>query len=139
MFAVAAGWCFGLPAKDIPMDTLITLITTAVFQGFTRLISEDFGTFMASIIMTILSIGAANYSVQHPPAFAYLASPFFTLTPGSMGMRGLDSLVSGDPIEGYEFVWNLFLNLTLIAIGIIMGAIIARIAFGWFWHKIAKK
>jgi len=139
MFAIAAAWCFGLPVKDIPLDTVITLLTTATFQGFTKLVSEYCGTFMASVVMTILCIWAANYSVQNNTAFAYLASPFFTLTPGSMGMRGLDSLVSGDTIEGLEFIWSLFLNLTVIAIGIIIGAILAKKVFGWMWHKIAKK
>lgn len=135
MFAFAVAWIFGLPPKDVPLDTLIALLTTATFQGFAKLISDDFGVFMGTVIMTILCIAAANCSVNNPSAFACLASPFFTLTPGSMGMRGLDSLVSGNPIEGCDWMWQLFLNLTLMAIGVIIGGIVAKHGFGWRWHK----
>jgi len=140
MFSICAAWCFGLPVKDIPLDTVITLITSGVFQGFTRLVSADLGTFLASIVMTFLCMWASVSSLQRPPAYAFLACPFFTLTPGSIGLRGFDSLVSGDPIEGYQFFYDLLINLVVISLGIIIGAIIAHKMFGWHFHKsVAKK
>jgi len=80
-YAVGTLLTFNGYARDIPVTAIITLATGGIAQGIARLVGEDFGTLVASILgVTILSALAAR-KPDRPPAYVYMAAPFFTLTP----------------------------------------------------------
>jgi uncharacterized membrane protein YjjB (DUF3815 family) len=125
-YAVGTNITFNGYPKDIPMATIVTLLTGLIAQGFTRLLGEDFGTFLASVLgVTILPAYVARLP-HRAPAYTYMAAPFFTLTPGSYGLRGFEAVIGGDAITGYDDFWGLIKNLIIIAIGMIIGFVIVN-------------
>jgi uncharacterized membrane protein YjjB (DUF3815 family) len=51
---------------------------------------------------------------------------FFTLTVGSLGMRGLTTLAGGYVIEGFRDLLKLVTIVTAIAVGLVLGAVLAQ-------------
>ena len=128
-FAVGTCFTFQMLLKDLPITCIICLVTGAVTQGFTRLLGEGFGTFIGAIVMTLCSCFAQS-KPGHAPMFVYIMAPFFTLTPGSVGLRTFESVVGDQPIEGYKDFWSLIELLIFIAVGFIVGIVIAK-PLGW--------
>lgn len=61
--------------------------------------------------------------IKRAPAYVFMITPFFTLTPGSHGLRGFESLIGGQPIVGVEDFATLFATLLAIALGILIGGL----------------
>jgi len=80
-YAIGTLLTFNGYARDIPINTIITLLTGLIAQGFARLLGEDFGTFIASILGVTIFPALAARKPERPPAYVYMAAPFFTLTP----------------------------------------------------------
>lgn len=56
-----------------------------------------------------------------PPRLILLLPGFFTLTVGSLGMRGLTTLAGGYVIEGFADLLKLVTIVTAIAVGLVVG------------------
>jgi uncharacterized membrane protein YjjB (DUF3815 family) len=128
-YALGVGFAFQMALKHFPINFIITEIVAVVTQGFTYLLGEYVGTFLGSLAMTIIAMYVSKFPKQ-PPSYVYIATPFFTLTPGSHGLRGFEAVASGDEITGYEDFWSLIFLLIVIALGIVGGSIISR-GFGF--------
>jgi uncharacterized membrane protein YjjB (DUF3815 family) len=59
---------------------------------------------------------------HRPPRLVLLLPGFFTLTVGSLGMRGLTTLAGGHVIEGFRDLLKLVTIVTAIAVGMVFGA-----------------
>jgi hypothetical protein len=55
-----------------------------------------------------------------------MITPFFTLTPGSHGLRAFESIIGGQPITGVEDLGTLFGTLLTIALGMIIGIALTK-------------
>jgi hypothetical protein len=55
-----------------------------------------------------------------------MMTPFFTLTPGSHGLRAFESIIEGHPITGVEDLGTLFGTLPTIALGMIVGVALTK-------------
>ncbi len=51
---------------------------------------------------------------------------FYVLTPGSHGLRGLESWIGGDRIQGVSGIADMLGLLTAIVVGILVGATLVR-------------
>lgn len=119
-FTLGVALAFQMRPKDIPLAIVITLIVTVVAQGIGYLFGAITGTLLAAIAMTVLGWYVAR-SPKRAPAFVWMITPFFTLTPGSYGLKAVDTVISGQPAAAATDVRLLFATLVLIALGIAVG------------------
>lgn len=123
IFTIGVALAFQMRRSDIPLAILVTLIVTAVSQTGAYIWGSSAGTFLASAVMVIIS----RYIALNPkrsPAYVFIITPFFTLTPGSHGLRAFESVLGGQLITGIEDFGTLFANLILIALGMIAGMLL---------------
>jgi uncharacterized membrane protein YjjP (DUF1212 family) len=125
IFTIGVGLAFQMRWKDIPLATVVTLIVTAIAQAGTILFGGTAGTFLAAIGMTVLANAIAR-SPDRAPAYVWIITPFFTLTPGSHGLRAFESLIGDQPITGLEDFGSLFTILITISIGMIVGLALTK-------------
>ena len=57
-----------------------------------------------------------------PPAYVLYVGAFYVLTPGSHGLRGIESWIGGDRIQGLTSVGNMVGLLVAIAVGMLVAA-----------------
>ena len=57
-----------------------------------------------------------------PPAYVLYLGAFYVLTPGSHGLRGLESWIGGDKIQGVTSLAQMVGLLTAIALGMLVAA-----------------
>jgi uncharacterized membrane protein YjjB (DUF3815 family) len=125
IFTIGVALAFQMRWSDVPLAIIVTLIVTAVGQAGAYLFGGNAGTFLAAIAMVVI----ARYIARNPnrsPAYVFIITPFFTLTPGSHGLRGFESLIGGQPIIGVEDFLTLFGTLLTIALGMIVGGLVTR-------------
>lgn len=125
IFTIGVALAFQMRWADVPLAILVTLIVTAVGQVGAYLFGSNVGTFIAAIAMTVL----CRYIARNPkrsPAYVFMITPFFTLTPGSHGLRGIESLIGGQPIAGIKDFETLFGTILIIALGIIIGGLVTK-------------
>ena len=131
IFTIGVAWAFQMRRSDIPLAILVTLIVTAVSQAGALLWGGFAGTFLAAAVMVVVS----RYIARNPnrsPAYVFMITPFFTLTPGSHGLRAFESIFGGQPIVGLQDMETLFANLIVIALGMIAGMLLTdRWRSGW--------
>jgi uncharacterized membrane protein YjjP (DUF1212 family) len=125
IFTIGVGLAFQMRWSDIPLATVVTLIITAFGQGGAYLWGGNAGTFIASIAMVVIARAIAR-NPKRAPAYVWIITPFFTLTPGSHGLRAFESLIGGQPIGGADQVGVLFSTLITIALGMIVGFILTK-------------
>ena len=63
---------------------------------------------------------------QHSPAYVFMVIPFFTLTPGTHGLSGLEGLISGQSVSGVADLSSLVTNLLALSLGIFIASMIWR-------------
>jgi uncharacterized membrane protein YjjP (DUF1212 family) len=125
IFTVGVALAFQMRWSDVPLAIAVTLIVTAISQAGAILFGDTAGTFLAAIGMTVI----AGYIAQNPkraPAYVWMITPFFTLTPGSHGLRAFESIIGGQPITGVEDLGTLFGTLLTIALGMIVGVALTK-------------
>jgi uncharacterized membrane protein YjjP (DUF1212 family) len=125
IFTIGVALAFQMRWKDVPLAILVTLIVTAFAQGGAYLFGGNAGTFLAAIGMTVIACYIAR-KPKRAPAYVFIITPFFTLTPGSHGLRAFESLIGGQPIVGVDQVNVLFSTLIMIALGMIVGFVITK-------------
>lgn len=115
---------FAIPGRLLWPLLALVYFTVAVQSLFTKLIGEAGGTFVAAAALTATATLLAR-APHRPPRLVLLLPGFFTLTVGSLGMRGLTTLAGGYVIEGFQDLLKLVTIVTAIAVGMLFGAVLA--------------
>jgi uncharacterized membrane protein YjjB (DUF3815 family) len=88
-----------------------------------RAFGDPFGTFSGAVVMTATALLLAR-STRLPPAYVLYLGAFYVLTPGSHGLRGLESWIGGDQVKGVTSLGTM-VGL-LIAVGMLVAAAAVR-------------
>lgn len=64
--------------------------------------------------------------VRRPPAYILYLGAFYALTPGSHGLRGFESWIGGDPIQGFQGLSDMVASFTALAVGMLVAAAAMR-------------
>lgn len=120
VFTIGTALAFQMRWKDVYMATIITLIVTGVAQLGSMAFGGFVGTFFASVAMVILAVWASS-APHRSPAYVFILTPLFCLTPGSHGLRAFESWFAGQQAIFTGEISALFGNLVAIAIGIAIG------------------
>lgn len=131
--AVWAGWvvfaggtmlCFSMATHDFPWALGMVLLTAAAAALGSAALGDPLGTFAGAVVMTVVALRLGRRPSLPPPYVLYLGA-FYVLTPGSHGLRGVESWIGGDPIDGVTGVTTMLGLLTAIALGMLVGAVAA--------------
>lgn len=121
VFTAGTVLAFAVPLRFFWPVLLLVYVTVGVQSLATGLVGEVAGTFFAAVVLaaaaTVLSRGAGR-----PPRLILVLPGFFTLTVGSLGMRGLTTLAGGYVVEGFTDLLNMLVIVTAIAVGMVVGA-----------------
>jgi uncharacterized membrane protein YjjP (DUF1212 family) len=129
VFMVGILLAFQMSTKHF-MPAMVTLwIVTAVAQLSSIAYGEYAGTFIATTVAMILVLWQAR-KPRSIPAFVLMIPVIFALSPGSHGLRQLETWVSGEKITGVNDLSTLVIVLLAIAMGMVVGH---AIAYRWRW------
>ncbi|MER5739550.1 threonine/serine exporter family protein [Streptomyces sp. NPDC002262] len=133
VFTAGTVLAFAIPRRFFPHLLALVYLTVAVQSAATKLIGETGGTFVAAAVLaaaaTLLSRGP-----DRPPRLLLVLPGFFTLTVGSLGMRGLTTLAGGHVVDGFSDLLELVLVVTAIAVGLVLGATLVPDPDAWAEH-----
>jgi uncharacterized membrane protein YjjB (DUF3815 family) len=82
---------------------------------------DPVGTFVGATVMTASAL-LVSRRPGRPPAYVIYLGAFYVLTPGSHGLRGLESWIGGHPIQGVSGVADMVGPMVAITVGMLMGA-----------------
>ena len=125
LFALGTMLAFSMRPADFPWALGLILLTAGVAQLGTRACGEVVGTFIAAVVMTAVALRAAR-SPRRPPAYVLYLGAFYVLTPGSHGLRGLESWLGGHAIQGFRGIGDMVQLFTALAVGMLVGAAATR-------------
>ncbi|WP_374769263.1 threonine/serine exporter family protein [Streptomyces sp. NBC_01463] len=125
VFTVGTLLAFAVPAGMFGRLLVLVYVTVGVQSGFTVLLGNLGGTFAAAVVLGAATTWLARRPDQ-PPRIILVLPGFFTLTVGSLGMRGLTALAGGDTVEGFRDLTELVTLVTAIAAGLLVGAVAAQ-------------
>ena len=117
---------FQFRIKDYIPAIIILLIARAGAQIGTMGYGEFVGTFTGMLLATIAAIWYDKRSEDHSPAYVFLITPIFALSPGSHGLRALECWFTGNEITGVNDLGTLAGVLLAIALGMLLGAMFMR-------------
>ncbi|OQR60988.1 hypothetical protein B6E66_27390 [Streptomyces maremycinicus] len=124
VFTAGTVLAFAIPRRMFWPLLLLVYLTVGVQSLVTKAIGETGGTFVAAVVLgaaaTVLS-----RRPDRPPGLILMLPGFFTLTVGSLGMRGLTTLSGGHVIAGFTDLLKLVTIVTAIAVGLVTGAALA--------------
>ena len=122
-------FAFHMSPKHFPRAIVTLWVVTAVAQVSSMAFGEVAGTFFATVVGTILALWQAR-KPHSIPAFVLMIPIIFALSPGSHGLRQLETWISGTTITGV----NNLATLASVLLAIAMGMVVARsIAHRWRW------
>jgi uncharacterized membrane protein YjjB (DUF3815 family) len=125
IFAVGCMLTFSMRPADFPWALGLILLTAATAQLATKASGEVVGTFVGALVMTATALLLAR-SRRRPPAYVLYLGAFYVLTPGSHGLRGIETWLGGHPIEGFKGVGDMIALLTALAVGMLVAAAAVR-------------
>ncbi len=129
VFVIGILLAFNMSWKQF-LPVIITLwAVTAVAQASSMWYGDLAGTFFAMVFGTIVSLWLAR-KPRSIPSFVLLIPIIFALSPGSHGLKQLETWVSGDKITGVQDLTTLVSTLLAIAMGMVVGRVIAH---RWHW------
>jgi uncharacterized membrane protein YjjP (DUF1212 family) len=129
VFVIGILLAFHMSTKHF-LPAVVTLwIVTAVAQVSSMAYGELAGTFIAMVAGTILALWQAR-KPRSIPAFVLMIPIIFALSPGSHGLRQLETWISGEKIAGVHDLTTLAGTLLAIAMGMVVGRAIAH---RWRW------
>lgn len=123
VFTAGTVLAFAIPHRLFWPLLALVYFTVAVQSLVTKLIGETAGTFVAAAALTATATVLAR-APHRPPRLVLLLPGFFTLTVGSLGMRGLTTLAGGYVVEGFEDLLKLVTIVTAISVGMVFGAVV---------------
>ncbi|MFJ4810599.1 threonine/serine exporter family protein [Streptomyces longwoodensis] len=121
VFTAGTVLAFAVPLRLLPVLLGLVYLTVGVQSLVTKAAGEMAGTFVAAVVLA----AAANVLGRRPalpPRLVLILPGFFTLTVGSLGMRGLTTLAGGHVIAGFTDLLKLVTVVTAIAVGLTTGA-----------------
>jgi uncharacterized membrane protein YjjP (DUF1212 family) len=121
LFALGVMLTFSMAPRDFPWALGLILLTAAAAELGTRAFGDPVGTFVGAVVMmaTALLLGRRP---SLPPAYVLYLGAFYVLTPGSHGLRGLESWIGGDKVQGVTSVAEMVGLLVAIALGMLVAA-----------------
>ncbi|MFF7339951.1 threonine/serine exporter ThrE family protein [Streptomyces sp. NPDC008163] len=125
VFTAGALLAFAVPARLLGVLLVLVYLTVGVQTGFTKLLGDVGGTFTAAVVLGAVTTWLARRPGR-PPRLVLVLPGFFTLTVGSLGMRGLTALAGGYAIEGFQDLTELVTLVTAIGTGLLLGAVPAQ-------------
>jgi uncharacterized membrane protein YjjB (DUF3815 family) len=129
VFVIGILLAFHMSWKQFPQALLTLWVVTAVAQVSSMAYGEVAGTFIAMTAGTILALWQAR-KPRSIPAFVLMIPIIFALSPGSHGLRQLETWISGATITGVKDLQTLVVVLLAIAMGMVVGRAIAH---RWRW------
>ncbi|MEU2508227.1 threonine/serine exporter family protein [Streptomyces sp. NPDC007863] len=121
VFTVGTLLAFAIPRRFFWPLLALVYLTVAVQSAATKLIGETGGTFVAAVVLAAVAT-LASRGPERAPRLLLVLPGFFTLTVGSLGMRGLTTLAGGHVVDGFSDLLELVLVVTAIAVGLVLGA-----------------
>ena len=121
LFAAGVMLTFSMAPRDFPWALGLILVTAAVTELGVRTLGDPAGTFVGAIVMMAAAL-LLGRRPGLPPAYVLYLGAFYVLTPGSHGLRGLESWIGGDPIRGVTGVADMVALLIAIAVGMLVAA-----------------
>ncbi|MCX4989616.1 MULTISPECIES: threonine/serine exporter family protein [unclassified Streptomyces] len=125
VFTVGTLLAFAIPFRLLLPLLVLVYVTVGVQSLATKAIGETGGTFVAAAVLAAVAT-RLTLRPDQPPRLVLLLPGFFTLTVGSLGMRGLTTLAGGYVIEGFHDLLKLVTIVTAIAVGLVFGATLAQ-------------
>ncbi|PZH02411.1 hypothetical protein C1I97_21290 [Streptomyces sp. NTH33] len=119
VFTAGALFAFAIPLRFFWPLLLLVYVTVGVQSAFTKLAGETGGTFVAAVVLAAAATLIAR-GPHRPPRLILILPGFFTLTVGSLGMRGLTTLAGGY-VEGFRDLLKLVTVVTALALGLVVG------------------
>ncbi|MCY1136879.1 threonine/serine exporter family protein [Actinoplanes sp. Pm04-4] len=121
LFAIGVMLTFSMAPRDFPWALGLVLLTAGVTELGTRAFGDPAGTFFGAIAMTLAAL-LLGRRPGLPPAYVLYLGAFYVLTPGSHGLRGLESWIGGDEVGGVTGVADMVGLLIAIAVGMVVAA-----------------
>jgi uncharacterized membrane protein YjjP (DUF1212 family) len=117
-----------------PVLVSIWVVTVAA-QLTSMAYGEYAGTFFGAIVGTLLALWLARkpYSIS---AFVVMVPIIFALSPGSHGLRQLETWVAGNTITGVDDLQTVFFVVLAIALGMVVGGVIAPRSWRWITRPV---
>ncbi len=125
VFTIGTALAFQMRWRDVYLAIVVTLVITAVAQLGSMAFGGQVGTFIASVAMVVLGVWISR-PPDRAPAYVFIITPLFTLTPGSHGLRTFESWFTGQQVVVLSEVSHLAGTLLAIAIGIVVGMAMTR-------------
>ncbi|HEU5471663.1 MAG TPA: threonine/serine exporter family protein [Actinophytocola sp.] len=123
LFALGVMFTFSMAPADFPLA--LVLGTAAVVTAASAVFGDAVGTFIGAVAMTVAALLLGRGPNRPPPYVLYLGA-FYVLTPGSHGLRGIESWIGGHPVQGVAGVAEMLGMLTAIGVGMLIGAAAVR-------------
>ena len=125
LFAFGVMFTFSMAVRDFPWALGLVLLTAATAELGARAFGDPVGTFIGAVMMTSAALLLARARTL-PAAYVLYLGAFYVLTPGSHGLRGLESWIGGNRIEGVTGLATMVGLLTAIAVGMLVAAAALR-------------
>lgn len=119
-FTVGLALAFNVSLRNVPLMALLVVGTYLIYAGVARLAGDVLATLIAGAVAGAVGTRLAQ-SPSRPPRLELMMGPFFTLTVGSLGLRGVSQLLSGHPISGAQTLGDFLLIVPTVALGMLMG------------------
>lgn len=123
IFLVGVMLVFGMEPGDLPWAMAVGLGTFAAQTLAVHAFGNVPGTYIAATLMTMACI-VLSRGVGRPPHYVMFLGAFFILTPGSHGLRGLESWIGGQEVQGINDVASMVSLMAAIAFGVLTAAAI---------------
>ncbi|MEV6701135.1 threonine/serine exporter family protein [Streptomyces sp. NPDC051453] len=120
VFTLGTLFSFAIPVRFFWPLLLLVYVTVGVQSAFTKLLGDTGGTFVAAVVLAVAAT-LIGRKPHRPPRLILILPGFFTLTVGSLGMRGLTTLAGGYVIEGFQDLLKLVTIVTALAVGLVVG------------------
>jgi uncharacterized membrane protein YjjP (DUF1212 family) len=125
LFAVGVTIAFAAPWRDVGWVAFLVYLAVATQRAGTILFGQLVGTFIAAAVV-VVATELISRRPSRSPGIVMLLGAFFALTVGALGLRGLTTVVSGEVIEGYAEVGQMFTLGAAISLGLLTGAVLMR-------------
>jgi uncharacterized membrane protein YjjP (DUF1212 family) len=121
IFAIGTMLTFSMRPPDFPWALGLILLTAAAAAVGTKALGPVVGNFVGAVVMTGTALVLARPRAR-PPAYVMYLGAFYVLTPGSHGLRGLETWFGGHAIAGAKGISDMVGMFTALAVGMLVAA-----------------